>query len=532
MNRRRFLSLVPAGLVATRSARAADAEIRVFANEPGAPISQMMHGHFIEHLGGVIYDGVWVGENSKIANIGGIRKALVDAMRPIGPTVMRWPGGCFADSYDWRDGIGSTRPRKLNFWANNGRLNNVPASSPARNDPNTFGTHEFMRFCKLIQAEPYLAANVRGLTAKDFNDWVEYCNSPAGASTASSRRAANGDVEPFNVRYWGVGNESWGCGGDLTPEEYSIEFRKFTSWVPTYGQPMSYIASGPNGGDYNWTRGFLGRLAEKNRNLINRVYGWALHYYCGKTGQNSLDYTNDDAYELVSRANRMESLVERHWQAMGETDREHKIKLIIDEWGDWHNDDTALAPHHLFGSVSTMRDALVAAVTMDTFHRHADKIVMTNVAQLVNCIQTLFLADGDRFCVTPTYHVFSMYKDHRGGNSVRAMFAAPEVGYSFDKKPQSVLRLAGSASRNGNVLTITAAHTGITEPLETTLHVAGATVKNARAIVLAAPDIHAHNDFTQPDAVKPRSADVQGSGSELRFKFPPASVVKIQAELG
>src|ERR1039457_3032324 len=181
--------------------------------------------------------------------------------------------------------VRASRPRRNNFWATSGRLRDLPDSSPAKNDPNWFGTNEFLRFSKLIDAEPYLAANLRGMTAKDFNEWVEYCNSPAGASTPAERRAANGDRKPFNVRYWGVGNESWGCGGEMTSEEYSVEVRKFTAWTPRFGTPLSFIASGPNGGDYKWSRGFFGRLAEKNPGLINRVWGWALHYYCGRTGK-------------------------------------------------------------------------------------------------------------------------------------------------------------------------------------------------------------------------------------------------------
>lgn len=534
MNRRDFLSLIPAGLIGARSARAADAEIRVFLNEPTGTISPLIHGHFIEHLGGVIYDGVWVGEESKVPNIGGVRKALIDAMREIGPTVVRWPGGCFADSYDWRDGIGprASRPRRLNFWASNGRLRNVADSSPAKNDPNWFGTNEFLRFSRLINAEPYVAANVRGMTAGNFDEWVEYCNSPAGASTAAQRRAANGDPEPFNVRFWGVGNESWGCGGDMTAEEYSVEFRKFTSWVPTYGRPLSYIASGPNGADYKWSRGFFGRMTEKSPNLLNRVWGWALHYYCGRTGKgDSLDFTPEDAYEHFERANQMEDLITRHWNVMGEFDREHHVKLVVDEWGAWHLDTTAVAPHHLFGSVPTMRDALIAGLTLDTFHRHADKVAMANAAQLVNCIQTLFLADGDRFCVTPTYQVFTMYKDHNNGESLRTLFAAPDVSFAIDGKPHQVVRLAGSASRSGNLLTLTAAHTHLTDPLDTAIYVSGGVVKIARALVLSGPDVHAHNDFSQPSRVKPAPAQVEASGSELRMRIPAASVIKIQADL-
>jgi alpha-N-arabinofuranosidase len=216
---------------------------------------------------------------------------------------------------------------------------------------------------------------------------------------------------------------------------------------------------------------------------------------------------------------------------MGETDRDHRVKLAIDEWGAWHRDGTAVAPHHLFGSVQTMRDALVAGLTMDTFHRHADKVAMANVAQLVNCIQTLFLAHEDRFCVTPTYHVFAMYKDHRNGQSLRTDFVAPRVEYQFDGKPRNVVRLAGSASRADNVLTITASNTGLKDALDSMVRVQGGKVSSARAWVLTAPDVHAHNDFANPDAVKPQAREVQVTPEGIRIAIPAASVVKIQAQL-
>jgi len=535
MNRRRFISLIPAGLVAARAATAPDASITVLLNEPNGTISPLLHGHFTEHIGGVIYNGVWVGENSSVPNVNGIRKALIDAMRPLSPTVVRWPGGCFADSYDWHDGVGprSQRPKRRNFWASVGRLRDLPESTASKNDPNEFGTNEFMHFCRLIGAEPYVAGNVRGMTARDFDEWIEYCNAPADASTPGAKRAANGDPEPFNVRFWGVGNESWGCGGEMTSEEYSLEFRKFTAWTPTYGRPLSFIASGPNGGDHQWTRGFFSKLAEKGgRDAFGKVWGWALHYYCGTTGKgDSLDFTPQDAYELFDRANRMQDLIASHWSIMSEYDRDHKVKLVVDEWGDWHHDNTAVAPNHLFGSVPTMRDAIVAGITLDTFHRHADKISMANVAQLVNNIQTLFLADGDKFCVTPTYHVFTMYKDHLNGDNVRTVFGAPDASYSLDGKSREVARLMGSASHSGGALTLTAAHTHLTDPLDTVIRISGGSVKSARATILTAPDVHAHNDFTHPDAVKPAAAQVEASGSELRLQIPPASVIRIRAEL-
>lgn len=525
-----------AGLIPLRHARAADAEISVFPKETVGTISPYLHGHFIEHLGGVIYDGVWVGENSRIPNIGGVRKALVDAMVPLGSTVMRWPGGCFADSYDWMDGIGpqSQRPSKPNFWTDNGRLREVPQSHPSKNDPNSFGTNEFLRFCRLIKAEPYLAANVRSLPAKAFYDWIDYCNAPAGSSTMAKRRAAAGDVEPFNVRFWGVGNESWGCGGELTAAEYSVEYRKFTAWVPRYGKPLSFIPAGPNSGDLRWTREFFQRIAEKSPGLLNRIWGWALHYYCGTSGKgDSVDFTTDDAYELLNRADRMDELIRQHWQVMGEIDREHRVKLVVDEWGAWHRDGTAVAPHHLFGSVQTMRDALIAGLTLDTFHRHAGKVVMANVAQLINCIQTLFLAHEDKFCVTPTYHVFAMYKAHHNAQAVRAEFAAPKLGYRYEGNDRQMSRLAGSASVQGNRIVVTAVNLSLTEALPARIHLHGvAAVREARATVLAAPDIHAHNSFVNPDTVKPRAESAEISGREIRVSLPPMSVVKIETLAG
>jgi alpha-N-arabinofuranosidase len=390
-----------------------------------------------------------------------------------------------------------------------------------------------VRFCRLIGAEPYFAANVRSLPARDFYQWIEYCNSPANASTLGERRAAWGDAEPFNIRYWGIGNESWGCGGNMTAEEYSVEFRKFIGWTPNYGTPLHYIPAGPNGADYNWTRGFFSRLVEKSPGLLNQVWGWALHYYCGRTGRgDSVNFDTNEYYELLDRAGRMNELITRHWAAMGDIDREHKVKLVVDEWGAWHNDGTAVAPHHLFGSIPTMRDALVAALTLDIFNRHADKVAMANVAQLVNCIQTLFLANEDKFCVTPTYHVFAMFRDHQKGQSLRTEFAAPQVGYTLQGKQEDLARLAGSATRTDTRVVITAAHTGHQEPLEATIRLHGGTIREARAQVLSGPEMQAHNTFEQPERVKPKPAEVRVANGSIAFVFPPASVVKFEVVTG
>jgi alpha-L-arabinofuranosidase len=292
-----------------RKARLADARIEVLAGEPIGTIAPEIQGHFVEHLGGVVYDGIWVGEDSRIPNVGGIRSALVDALKAIGPAVIRWPGGCFADSYDWRDGIGvpASRPRRTNFWADDAHLRDL-GNVPARFETNRFGTSEFMHFCRLVGAQPYLAANVRSLPPMAFFEWLEYCNSPAGSTTLAEKRAAAGDPEPFGVRYWGIGNESWGCGGNFTPEEYASEYRRFATWsVPDYGVGLRFVGSGPSGNDRAWTRQFFEKLAE--RRDMDRMWGWALHHYCSSANGEAVAFDELAWYELLTSANRMDGLI-------------------------------------------------------------------------------------------------------------------------------------------------------------------------------------------------------------------------------
>jgi alpha-N-arabinofuranosidase len=534
MQRRSFLATLGAAALAPRPARAAAAtiDVRLDLAGPRPAINPLQHGHFIEHLGGVIYDGIWVGEDSKIPNVRGMRKALVDALKAIAPPVMRWPGGCFADSYDWRDGVGprASRPVRNNFWMNSGGLAKA-TSGPQKYEPNWFGTNEFIRFCRLTGAEPYIAANVRSLPARDFYDWVDYCNAPAGATTLARLRAQTGDPEPFNVSFWGVGNESWGCGGDMTPEEYALEFRKFTSWVPRWETPLRYIPAGPNGFDEQWTVRFFDTIARKSRGLLRRIWGWGLHYYCGTAGKSPIDFTDEEFYILLARANRMEQLIERHWAAMGVTDPDHNVKFAIDEWGAWHRGGTEPHPSYLFAQQSTMRDALVAALTLDTFQRHADKVAMANVAQLVNCIHSLFLAYEDKFTLTPSYHVFAMYEAHKGGELVRTDIVAPVMDVREGRMLMKLPHVAGSASLKGKTLTLTAAHTRHNAPTETAVRLQGAKIKSVKATVLTHADIRAHNTFDRPDVIRPREEPVSAGASEFTMNLPPASVVKFAIDL-
>ena len=535
------------------SPQSLDSRVEILTGEQIGQISPNIYGHFVEHLGGVVYDGIWVGEDSKVPNIGGIRKELVEYMRRIKPGVVRWPGGCFADSYDWRDGVGprSSRPRRTNFWRDDRGNRTSDAykrldSGPQKYEPNWFGTNEFVRFCKLVGADPYFAANIRSLPAQAFYQWVEYCNAPAGQTTHSDVRAAAGDRDPFNVRFWGVGNESWGCGGRLTPEEYSQEFRRFIAYVPRYGVDLKFIGAGPNGGDLGWTRRFFNNMLEKGQGQLNSMYGWALHYYAGTTGDgNALTYTTDQWYELIGRSDRMESLIEQHWAVMGETDPQHRVKLIVDEWGAWHSQDPSLPAGFLFGYPGALRDALISGLTLDTFNRHADKVVMANVAQLINTIHSLFVAYEDKFIVTPNFHVFEMYAAHQGGQSVRTIFSAPRLSYKRtppNNPPPtgipalppggSLWGLQGSASLNGKQLTLTVVNPHATEARQTEIVVRGASVKSGQSTTLSSTDIHAHNSIENPHGLEPRREEMKvGSGSAPVYTFAPASVTRLQMTL-
>lgn len=557
VERRKFLKGAIVGSAATllaaraggfaQSSKAADSRIELLVGEEIGTINQDIYGHFAEHLGGVIYDGIWVGANSKVPNTGGIRTALVDAMKRIKPPVIRWPGGCFADSYDWRDGTGprAQRPRRTNFWVDAPEWPDRAAKdSPGRYEPNQFGTNEFLRFCQLVGAEGYLAANVRGLGAQAFYEWLEYCNSPAG-STSGAERRAGGEMpsrDPFKVRYWGVGNESWGCGGNMTPEEYAAEYRRFTAAAPRYGVDLKFIASGANVDDFNWTRGFFSKTAEKGAFLFNGIYGFGLHHYAwnlglGKTNDwfaakgDALNFDAAQHYELLKEADRMESLINQHWTVMGEYDRAHRVKLVVDEWGAWYKKGSEVDPSHLLGQQSTMRDALLAGLTLDTFNRHADKVAMANCAQLINCLHSLFLAHEDKFVLTPTFHVFEMFVPHMGAKSVRALFSAPEVQYTRVDKPAEFWGLAGSASVSGKQLTLTVTNPHLTQAREAEIVVRGARAESARARVLAEPDVHAHNSFERPREVEPRDVQARTSAGALTFSFPPASVTRLQITL-
>jgi alpha-N-arabinofuranosidase len=515
-------ALAPATrLVCARTRRAALDEhtVTVLLDEPIATIRPALYSQFAEHIGGVIYDGIWVGPESKIANIDGVRRALVEHIKQLGPVVVRWPGGCFADKYHWRDGVGTrqSRPRRFGRWRDD-------------TEANHFGTHEFIRFCRLCGVEPYFAANVGTGSAEEFQQWMEYCNAPAGSTSLADQRAADGQREPLSVRYWGVGNESWGCGGKFTPEDYCREYRRFTDWLPAYGVPIYLIAAGPNGNDRDWTRRFFRKWLDGQRAPIQ---GWAPHYYCGTTGH-ALKFTHDGWYEQLHKANQMETLIKDQWSALGEFDPMHRIKLVIDEWGSWHPGGTEINKRHLYEQMSTLRDALVAALSLDTFNRHADKIDMANIAQLVNNLQSLFLADGDRFVATPNFHVYTLYRRHQGARGVRIAVEAPEIAFRTGRGELRIFRIAGSASLAGaKKATLTLVHTHATDPVEVVVRVRGRVVRELRHTVLTHSQLNAHNTFEEPANLIPqlRTTAPAETGPVVRCTLAPASVNRLDLQL-
>lgn len=550
MKRREFLTAAMMGTGAfalsrhassLASASATDSKIEVLIDEPLGTISPNVYGHFAENLGGVIYDGIWVGPNSKVPNVGGIRKRLIEELQKIKAPIVRYPGGCFADSYDWRDGVGPTdkRPRRTNFWATA-----EGEQSPANHkyDSNEFGTNEFVHLCKLTGAQPYLAANLRSLPAEEFFRWVEYCNSPAGSTTLGEMRAAAGYPDPFGVRFWGIGNESWGCGGNFTPTEYAAEFRRFTTWVPSYGVDLAFIGSGPNVDDWNWTRGFFEEIVRKGPSQLHGIYGWSLHHYAwnlsrGRTRDwvegkgDALNFAPVDWYELLREGDRMEGLITGHWQVMSEFDPEHHVKLVVDEWGPWYKPGSELTAGDLLEQLPTLRDAVFSGMTLDIFNRHPEKVAMANCAQLINCLNSLYLAHENKFVVTPVGHVMDMYAGHQGGQSVKTLFAAPPISYDRDGKPATFWGLRGSASLKDKSLFLTVVNPHVRESRETEFVLRGATARSGSVTTLTNADIHAHNSFERAEAVAPQTTELKVSAGNSVLTFPPASVTAVTLTL-
>jgi len=487
----------------------------MFPEELGE-IAPEVYGHFSEHIGGVIYDGIWVGKDSEVENVHGFRKFLIDKFAAIHPPVLRWPGGCFAETYDWRDGIGKGRPVRPNWWTRNDN----------RYESNEVGTHEFMEFCELVGTKPYLAANLTSVTPLHVRDWIDYCNSPEGTTSYAKERAENGHPAPFDVKYWGIGNENWGGGGNMTPEYYAMEYRRFSALADNLPGDKILIACGPNGADYGWTKGFMESMADSEKHM----QGFSLHYYCAFAGD-PVAFSRDEWYQQLQQALWMEDILKRHWSIIEGYGMQVWSKLVIDEWGCWHpNGSGPSRGFNLFEQQSTMRDAMVTALTLNIFNNHCDKIMMANVAQLVNNLHALFLAGGKDCIVTPTYHVFDMYKGHQGATAIRTAVKQQKVAFT-DKQGREagIDNLSVSASCKCGSVTITIANLSAEEDSRLLLTPVGRQFCDvAKMQVLAEEDYHAHNTFEEPERVLPKTQTV-----DLREEIviPRAGIVSIEAKI-
>jgi alpha-N-arabinofuranosidase len=498
------------------------ARVIVHTDEPPiGTIRPELYGHFAEHLGACVDEGIWVGVDSKIPNINGMRSDVIEALRRLAVPVLRWPGGCFADDYHWEDGIGprEARPRRVNAWWGH------------TIDPNHFGTHEFIAFCRLIGAQPYLAGNVGSGTPRELKQWVEYCNFN-GDSTLAGRRAANGSPHPFDVRYWGIGNENWGCGGNFDPEDYAAAYKQFSTFVSTFARPplnmpLFLVACGPNGNNHDWTRRFFTKAGMPRQDW--QLHGFAAHYYCGTAGT-ATQFNTDQWYELIHRAAGIEKLILEQRMIMDEFDPHRLIGLIIDEWGTWHPPTPHRVPQHLWQQ-NTLRDALVAAITLDTFNRHADKLVMCNIAQLINVLQAMILTQGERMLLTPTFHVFEMYKTHQGGASLRMTIETETTRFATQGRSETLPVLSGSASRKSGELTITITNAHSTLPAEITLDLRGFGPAIGSVVTLTSDDLAVHNTFDEPEQIVPTHRPIE-LATEATYRCPAASVTTVRLRRG
>jgi alpha-L-arabinofuranosidase len=479
-------------------------------------INKNIYGHFAEHLGRCIYEGIWVGEDSPIPNTKGIRNDVLAALKQLNVPVLRWPGGCFADEYHWKDGIGPSESRK--------RMVNTHWGGVMEN--NHFGTHEFMMLCEMLDCEPYICGNVGSGTVQEMSEWVEYMTFE-GESPMANWRRENGREAPWELTYFGVGNENWGCGGNMRPEYYADLYRRYQTYVRNYGSNKIYkIAGGANIDDYNWTEVLM-------KNAGKYMDGLSLHYYTipgdfwlGKGS--AVDFQEDEWFETMKKAFRIDELVTKHGVIMDQYDPEKRVGLIIDEWGTWFDVEPGTNPGFLYQQ-NTIRDALVAGLHFNIFHQHCDRVQMANIAQTVNVLQAMILTEGDKIILTPTYHVFDMYKVHQDAE----LLAVDSSFGTYENNGEALPQVSISASKNADgKVHISLCNIDPQNEAVLNLELRGvAQTSKITGTILTGGSMNAHNTFEQPEAVKPAAFnDVTVVNNKLAIQLPQMSVVTLVIE--
>ena len=472
-------------------------------------ISRYIFGHFAEHLGRCIYGGIYVGEDSPIPNDAGIRRDVVQAMKNIRVPVLRWPGGCFADEYHWRDGIGPKEARRRMVNTNWGGVV----------EDNSFGTHEFLELCRQVGCEPYITGNVGSGTVQEMSEWVEYLNSD-GDSTVVRERRANGRQDAWGVRFWGVGNESWGCGGNMRPEYYADTYRRYQCFCRTYGDHRLYkIACGPSDADVAWTEVLM-------KNAAFCMDGLSLHSYTIPGGWNNknraTEFTREDYFETLALSADMERKIRLHAAVMDRYDPEKRIGLIMDEWGTWFQVEPDTNPGFLYQQ-NTMRDAMVAAVHFDLFARCCDRLFMANIAQTVNVLQAIILTEGDQMVLTPTYHVFDLYQDHMDARQLDCYIQSERIG----TEKYGIGAISASASEKEGRITLTLSNLDPEKAREVDISLRDEAIQQVSGRILTGA-MDAWNDFGRsPLAVQPYT-DFTVRDGRLKAKLPPCAVAELK----
>lgn len=491
-------------------------KVTLHADEGKYMISRHIYGHFAEHLGRCIYDGFYVGENNtKIPNKNGVRLDVVAALKKLKIPNLRWPGGCFADTYHWKDGIGpkAKRPKIVNTWWG------------GVTEDNSFGTHDFLNMCELLGTEPYLAGNVGSGTVQELSDWVQYVNFEKN-SPMSNLRQQNGRQAPWNVRYWGVANEAWGCGGNMKPDYYANLYRQYSTFMNNrVGNGKIFrIASGASDDDYTWTETLMKNIPG------TMMEGLAMHHYSvlswgdGKKGS-ATQFTDEEYFKTMRQALLMDELIEKHAAVMDKYDPEKKIALIVDEWGGWYNVEPGTNPGFLYQQ-NTMRDAVLAGATLNIFHKHADRVRMANLAQAINVLQAVILTKGDKILLTPTYHVLEMYNVHQDATMLPVTVKTDDFKLGSDKLP--AVSVSASRDKAGKVH-LSLVNIDPTKSQDVSIDLNGLKATGATGRILTSADVRDHNTFENLTKVKPiLFTGAKVSGNTLTVLLPPVSVVVLE----
>lgn len=479
-----------------------------------AHINKEVYGNFSEHLGRCIYGGVYVGENSDIPNVNGMRIDSVEALKEMGLTVLRWPGGCFADEYHWKDGIGPKENRK--------KMINTHWGGVV--EDNSFGTHEFFELCKQIGCEPYINGNVGSGTVQEMNEWIEYMTFD-GLSPMAEMRKKNGQENPWKLKYFAVGNENWGCGGNMRPEYYADEYRRYQTYCRNYGDNKLFkVACGPSGDDFNWTEVLM-------KNAKDYMDGLSLHYYTVPYDWNykgvSTDYSDEEWYITLHKTYDMERIIDGHEDIMDKYDPEKKVALVVDEWGTWFEVEPGTNPGFLYQQ-STMRDALVAGINLNIFNKHADRVKMANIAQLANVLQAVILTEGTSFVKTPTYYVFKMFKKHQDSDLLLSTINSETIGEGEWTVPDVTESV--SMSQDGTV-TVTLNNLSLTKDEEVEISLAGKCVSSLSGEILTG-ETRVNNTFAEPENVKSvEFTDYEIKDGKVIVRLPKASVLSLSLTL-